>query len=318
MRRSKRVKASTTGPEALSSVSNNSVIHLSSDEDIPSVTIKKSLSTPEEERKHIQFNKYDNLSDDDPFHSSSSDDDKEAIHTQLEAKGLSLVTSNRNPFADLPTSVQQIPSSPDWSTGSFQEHTNLVSNIDPTSRHLIWRATNKTNSFYMLYEKCDDVKIRPQKILIPGVLGNFVDLLLPSQYGRWQVKLSVDDTVWDQINALLSIGPFTVERPRELNISLKTNDKDLDSDVDREGSFPYLYDGRVSFADYTEFELGAGEFTEGTEVVIECVFTAWSMRQKTGYSWKLLAVIRAFVEGRNDLIVDSSLLFPQKKEKETI
>ena len=70
--------------------------------------------------------------------------------------------------------------------------------------------------------------IRPQKILIPGCLGEYVDLDQPSTYDRWQVKLSVDDMISERISALHRLGPFTPGPSKDLTISLKTKDPALE------------------------------------------------------------------------------------------
>ena len=227
-------------------------------------------------------------------------------------------TPIENPFAGLPTAVVAVPSSPDWPLDSFQDLSNFISNITPDPTRYIWRSANKFNSFYTLYNKYNDVMIRPQKILIPGCLGEYVDLDQPSRFDRWQVKLSVNNTISQCISALLLLGPFTPGPTKELTISLKTKDPALQvCDVDPNGPFPFLYDGTSTCTDYTDHELRPEDFTEGTEVVVECLFTAYSMKNRSGYSWKLLAVIKASTSDEatpHNLIVDTSpLLSPKRK-----
>ena len=72
---------------------------------------------------------------------------------------------------------------------------------------------------------------------------------------------------------MTDIGLFTAELSKDLTISLKTNDKDLSSDISPDRLFLYLYDSRYCFTDYPEFMLGPEDFTEGTEVIVKCVFT---------------------------------------------
>ena len=132
------------------------------------------------------------------------------------------------------------------------------------------------------------------------------------------MKLSVNNTISQHISALLLLGPFPPGPTKEITISLKTKDPALQGcNVDPNGPFPFLYDGTSTCNDYTDHELRPEDFIQGTEVVVKYLFTAYSIKNRSGYSWKLLAVIKASTSDEatpHDLIVDTSpILSPKRK-----
>jgi hypothetical protein len=140
----------------------------------------------------------------------------------------------------------------------------------------------------------------------------YFDLDQPSQYGRWQVKMDVDNTTSEQIAALLRLGPFPVPATKNLTISLKTTDTVLSDchGIDINGPFPFLYDGTLISTPSNYVETGPGEFAEGTEVIIQCLFTAYNIKGREGFAWKLLQVIKTSNSNALDdgLILDNSPL----------
>jgi hypothetical protein len=237
------------------------------------------------------------------------------------------------PFIGLPTSVISFPreESPPWLDvipTAFTTVPNFISNIIPDRSRLIWRPTSKGKSFYILYYKYDNDKLRSQKVFIPGRLGEYIDLDQPSSFKRWQVKLSVDDDIAEHIADLLRLGPFNSTKTKDLTISMKTSDPGLAefSDIDPNGPFPFLYDGTRGAEDYSNTELHADSFVHGTEVIVECIFTAYNMKGRSGYSWKLLSVIKACIGGVSEsldsddnLVVDEPPLISYKgKRKSTL
>ena len=124
--------------------------------------------------------------------------------------------------------------------------------------------------------------------------------------------VSVDNTTSEQIAALLRLGPFPVPATKNLTISLKTTDTVLSDchGIDINGPFPFLYDGTLISTPSNYVETGPGEFTEGTEVIIQCLFTAYNIKGRQGFAWKLLQVIKTSNSNALDdgLILDNSPL----------
>jgi hypothetical protein len=179
----------------------------------------------------------------------------------------------------------------------------------------MWRPTNKLRTFYIFYEKHEGVKIDPLKIYLLGRLGQFVDLDKPSLYDRWQIKLRLDDGIVSHVEALLEIGPFPVSMSKEITVSVRTNDpglKDYEG-LDLNGPFPFIHEWGVSEPSPTDPGLSSDRFVEGTQVVVKCLFTAYNIKGRTGYSFKLLEIYRLGHDLDDELVPGDASLFPKKR-----
>jgi hypothetical protein len=175
-------------------------------------------------------------------------------------------------------------------------------------------------TFYILYEKHDEVKIDPFKIYLLGRLGKFVDLEKPSQYDRWQIKLCLDDGIVSKVDALLQIGPFPTSLSREITVSIRTNDPALRDyeELDLKGPFPFLHECGVPGPSSIDPSTLPDRFKEGTEVMVKCLFTAYNIKGRSGYSFKLLEIFRLGTDLDDELddglILGDAPLFPKKRK----
>jgi hypothetical protein len=154
-----------------------------------------------------------------------------------------------------------------------------------------------------------------------GRLGKFVDLEKPSLYDRWQIRLSLDDGIISQVEALFEIGPFPTSLSKEITVSIRTNDPTLQDyqGLDSKGPFPFLHEWGVSDPSPTDPSIPSDRFGEGAEVIVKCLFTAYNIKRPTGYSFKLLEIYRLEADLDDGLILGDAPLFPKKRkiDKET-
>jgi hypothetical protein len=203
----------------------------------------------------------------------------------------------------------------------LEEHPNFISHIDATSPRFIWRPTDKTKSYYILYEKYDNVNIDPFRIYLLGRLGKFVDLEKPSLYDRWQIKLSLDTGIIPNVKALLQIGPFLVSLPNEITVSIRTNDPALRDyeGLNLKGLFPFLHEWGKTDSLSKVPGLISQSFKEGSEVMVKCLFTTYNIKGRSGYSFKLLEVFKvgSIDDDLGDgLVFRNTPLFPKKRKIE--
>lgn len=85
--------------------------------------------------------------------------------------------------------------------------------------------------------------------------------------------------------------------------------------MDSKGSFPFLYDGTVPDSNYTDYSISPDNFDEGTEVVTRCIFTAYNIKGRSGFAFKLLEILKIGEDSTMDdgLILGDFSLFPKKR-----
>jgi hypothetical protein len=131
--------------------------------------------------------------------------------------------------------------------------------------------------------------------------------------------LSLADEIFYQIDNLLKLGPFDSSLFKEITVSVKTNDpafRDSEQFLDPNGSFPFLYGGSSVIEDYTDYETPAEDFVVGTEVIVRCIFTAYNINGRTGFSFKLLEVVKTgdVFSADDGFVVMDLFIFPKRRK----
>ena len=63
-------------------------------------------------------------------------------------------------------------------------------------------------------------------------------------------------------------------------------------------------------------EIPSGGFVEGTEVVVQCIFTAYNIKGRTGFAFKLLEIFKLEGDGSDlddGLVLRGFALFPKRR-----
>jgi hypothetical protein len=126
--------------------------------------------------------------------------------------------------------------------------------------------------------------------------------------------LHLDDGTIPHVRALLEIGLFPTSQCDEITVSIRTNDPALEDyeGLDTKGLFPFLHDCFDQSS--PESCMSPAKFVEGTEVMVKCLFGAYNIKGRTGYSFKLLEIFRVGADLNDGLILGDAPLFPKKRK----